>query len=70
MSEIHGEDDQCNACVTCACCAVPSVDEDGLCTACGGVPIATAEQYGTPHIGGAATHFERILIGEMLRAER
>ncbi len=42
----------CGSCVSCACAAAPSVDGDGICVACGGVPYVVALRGGNgrPHV--------------------
>jgi hypothetical protein len=63
----------CSACVTCACDAAPSVDEEGLCLGCGGVPVAAALLFGELHVGPTEELAERarnrvaLLIEEELR---
>ena len=43
----------CGGCVTCACSAIPGMDDDGLCASCGGQPLALAVlvEGVTPHVG-------------------
>jgi hypothetical protein len=50
----------CPTCITCACCATPRVDEDGLCISCGGQPLTVAQQ----HVGFRAPHCSPEILGE------
>lgn len=64
------DDCPCDTCVTCACCAVPLVDEDGLCVGCGGTPLAIAQRVPggkKPHRSLDVSTQDGIRIDEIIR---